>query len=569
MQSYRQYRQFHQLVEQQLQKTEGKQHGGINPQGTAAVISNAVSAEIRLPNESENHIAKIDILPNSQRPTYTVDASNATELGVSGSQRSKKGYQEGEKAFIVGYRNGKDAMDPHNWTLPAKVIATAHIGAITLVAGIATAIDATISSKASSEFGVSETVETLATGLFIIGFGCSGFVVAPLSETLGRNPIYIGSLILFVLFTMASGLAPNLGSQVTFRFFAGFFASTPFTLAGGSLADLWSPMERIYAFPIFATTGFMGPVIGQVVGGFIADSASVSWRWTEWTTLIIAGIITVSMVLFQPETFTPMLLKWKAHHIRKLTGDSRYHAPIEVNGMRFFGRLKISLCRPFVLSIREPIIILFSAYLTVIYVILFGFLPGYSFIFRNTYHISQGSSGLMFIGIGAGLWLATALVPLILSWAKRDLKKLQESALAPVSRLPPEHTLWFAILGAPAIPISLFWMGWTAFPSISYWSPLLAGTLFGYGILAVYISTYQYIISSYEIYAASALALTSFVRFLAAGGVLEATIPMYHNLGVHWTLTVFAFIALAFTPVPGLFYKFGPAIRRYSKYAVA
>lgn len=75
-----------------------------------------------------------------------------------------------------------------------------------------------------------------------------------------------------MIFIMASALAPNIGAQLVFRFIAGFFGSTPLTCAGGSISDLWSPMERVYAFPIFANAAFMGPIFGPVVGGFIGES---------------------------------------------------------------------------------------------------------------------------------------------------------------------------------------------------------------------------------------------------------------------------------------------------------
>ena len=61
-----------------------------------------------------------------------------------------------------------------------------------------------------------------------------------------------------MIFVMASGLAPNFGAQITFRFLAGFFGSAPFTCAGGSLSDMWSPTERGYMFPVFANAGFLG-----------------------------------------------------------------------------------------------------------------------------------------------------------------------------------------------------------------------------------------------------------------------------------------------------------------------
>jgi MFS family permease len=93
-------------------------------------------------------------------------------------------------------------------------------------------------------------------GLFLIRFGCGALFAGPFSETFGRNPVYIVTLGLFMIFVMASGLAPNISAQLSFRFLAGFFGSTPLVCAGGSISDLWSPMERVFAFPVFANAAF-------------------------------------------------------------------------------------------------------------------------------------------------------------------------------------------------------------------------------------------------------------------------------------------------------------------------
>jgi MFS family permease len=266
----------------------------------------------------------------------------------------------------------------------------------------------------------------------------------------------------------------------------------------------------------------MGPIFGPVVGGFIGESSRVSWRWTEWVTLIISGLVLALVVLFQPETYAPILLKWKANHLRQLTGDDRYVAEVGIRADDFMTRLRRALYRPFLLTLREPIVVLFALYLTVIYVVLFTFLDGYTYIFTDTYGFSQGITGLAFLGIGIGLCFASLWVPLIHYWAKRDLAAVKAEG---GDHLPPEIRLWFAMFGAPAVPISLFWMGWTTYPEVSYWSPLVASVLFGYGILCIFISTYQYIIDSYEIYAASALASLTLIRYVAAGGMVVVGIP--------------------------------------------
>lgn len=252
--------------------------------------------------------------------------------------------------------------------------------------------------------------------------------------------------------------------------------------------------------------------------------------------------------------------------MRKITGDDRYVAPIEIRAESFGARLTTALYRPFILTVQEPIIILVALYLTVIYIILFTFLDGFDYIYGQIHHTSQGVTGLCFLGIIVGLFGATALIPIVYKWAQRDLRKIQDAG---GDKLPPEFRLHYAMLGgAVAIPVSVLWMAWTSYPSISIWSPIVASVFFGYGILCVFISSYQYIIDTYEVYAASALASVTLIRYLAAGGMVVVGIPFYENLGVHWTLTILGCISALLVPVPYIFYKYGNKIRARSKFAV-
>ena len=464
---------------------------------------------------------EIEKLPPLRPEVTTGTALGTTLTGISVRDytRSKAEDNAGDtKVFVVGYEGPDDVLNPHNWSRAIRIGATVNIAFIGWIVGFASSVDSAAVKQASAEFGVSEVTESLATGLFLIGFGVGALFAGPVSETVGRNPVYIATLTLYMIFIMASGLAPNIGAQFAFRFIAGLFGATPLTCAGGSISDLWDPMERVYAFPVFANAAFMGPIFGPVVGGFIGESGLVSWRWTEWVTLIISGLVLVLVILFQPETYAPVLLAWKSKKLRELTGDERFKAELEIRQDSFATRLVHSLYRPFILTFTEPIIVLVALYLTVIYIILFTFLNGYTFIFTETYGFSEGITGLSFIGIGIGLCLASCLVPVMYIWAKRDLAKAKAQG---GSRLPPEFRLWFAMLGAPAIPISVLWMGWTTYPSISYWSPLAASVLFGYGILCIFISSYQYIIDGYETYAASALASVTLIRYVTAGGMVS------------------------------------------------
>jgi MFS family permease len=552
------------LPHRDLEKADGVDNNGPDDHEE---IPRVLSSEG--PEDMEREGGRTDML--RQVTTTSTQASRETRMGqaltgiVARDRTTREGGGKG-KVFVVGYEGESDPLNPHNWSRVTRWCATFTVASIGFIVGFASSIDSAALPQASAEFGVSEVTESLATGLFLIGFGCGALLAGPISETVGRNPVYIVTMTLYMIFIMASGLAPNIGAQLAFRFLAGLFGSTPLTCAGGSVSDLWNPMERVYAFPVFANAAFMGPIFGPVIGGFIGQSSRVSWRWCEWVTLIISGAILVIVVLFQPETYAPILLKWKAAHLRELTGDDRYRAEIEIREETFLHRIRKALYRPFILTFQEPIIMLVALYLTVIYILLFTFLDGYTYIFTNTYGFSQGITGLAFLGIGIGLCFASLLVPVIYVWARRDLEKIKAEG---GDRLPPEFRLWYGMFGAPAIPISIFWLGWTAYPSISYWCPLVATVVFGYGILCIFISCYQYIIDSYETFAASALASVTLIRYVAAGGMVEVAIPMYSNLGVHWTLTILGAISTLMVPVPYLFYFYGKKIRGKSKYTVS
>jgi DHA1 family multidrug resistance protein-like MFS transporter len=64
--------------------------------------------------------------------------------------------------------------------------------------------------------------------------------LAPLAEMppIGRKPVYLGTLFVFVLFSVPVVYAPNIATLMVFRFLTGFVGSPVLATAGASLADL-------------------------------------------------------------------------------------------------------------------------------------------------------------------------------------------------------------------------------------------------------------------------------------------------------------------------------------------
>jgi MFS family permease len=116
----------------------------------------------------------------------------------------------------------------------------------------------------------------------------------------------LGAFTLFAILMMASALAPNFAALVIFRLFCRLGAASAITLAGGTCADLYkTPEGRGRAFAAYICLTAFGPCAGPIISGYLSP---ISWRWSFWVGLILAGGTWVSLALTS-ETYGPLILK--------------------------------------------------------------------------------------------------------------------------------------------------------------------------------------------------------------------------------------------------------------------
>ncbi|PLB43836.1 MFS general substrate transporter [Aspergillus steynii IBT 23096] len=564
MQAYLQYRAIRASVRNQLDQKD--------QEGYQRVLARGSSDPFRTQNPDQQQ----------RQPDGTSLLPGIQLIEDTGSRNGEPSH-----IFLVDWESDHDVLNPRNFSLATKMMGTFIVSALAFVVSASSSIESAVLAQSSAAYHVSEVVASLFTAVFLLGFATGTLVSGPLSEILGRNAVYAISTSLFMLFVMGSGLSPNVGAKLACRFLAGVCGCPPLTCAGGTVADLWDPLEKTLAFPVYAILSFGGAILSPVIASYMGQG-TLSWRWVNWIVLIMGGLVLGLVLLLQPETYSPLLLKWKAQHLRRLTGDPRYRSKLELGDTPLPSRIARACGRQFTLAVREPIILLLALYMTVLYIVLFTFFDGYAFIFTDVHGLSQPLTNIVWVAMYVGIMLAALLLPGIYSQYRRTRLAAEEGPgdheLSDASgdsnrRTPPaqkssssspdpEHRLWYAMIGAPAIPISLFWMGWTDYRDISIWSPILGSGLFGFGSICVFISSYMYVIDAYEIYAASALGFMTVTRYFAAGGMTVVGIPFYRNLGVHWTLTILGVISAVMTPVPFVFWKFGRVIRGWSRFAV-
>ncbi|KAI9837663.1 MAG: hypothetical protein M1837_002923 [Sclerophora amabilis] len=434
--------------------------------------------------------------------------------------------------------------NPLEWGRGKKWILTTIIVMMTATIAFCSSVYTAAIPTIAVHLQCSETVSTLGVTTFLLGFGSGPLLFAPLSEIVGRNPVYRVTFCLFVLLQLACALSPNITSLLVFRFFSGFFGSPTVTNSGGSLTDLWAPSERTVPLALFSAASFLGPVIAPTVGGFIAQYTS--WHWIFWVVLILGGSVYIIMFFLLPETYAPRLLQDAARQSSPTPGNTNLRA-----------QYAATLTRPWLMFFTEPILFLLSLYMALVYGILYLDFTAYPIVFTQSRHWSVGVSGLSFLGIGVGMAIATAGSPYLNRIHARYVRKLGPE---PEARLP------HLIILSWAIPIGLFWFAWTSLPPTHWISSIIAGVPFGLGLVTLFLGITAYLTDCYGLYSASALAANAILRSLFGAVFPLFAKQMYASLGTPWATSLLGFLAVAMAPLPLFFYTLGPKLRQRSKF---
>ncbi|CCH58643.1 hypothetical protein TBLA_0A08530 [Henningerozyma blattae CBS 6284] len=502
-------------------------------------------------NEKDSSISDEEVT----RMLTKVDYSDVPPMG---GDRPYPPALPSKDLYEVTFDGPNDPLHPFNWTSRRKFITCCVLCIDCISISLGSSIYAPGVTQISEDYGVITVVAILGVTLYVLGFAASPVLYAPLSELYGRRGVLVLSGLGFAIFQFAVATAENLQTIMICRFFGGLIGAAPMAVVPAVFADMFDTNFRGKAICLFSAFVFIGPILGPIIGSYIVQHTT--WRWLNYVIGCLAAAVFVAILFLVEETHHASILVNKAKMMRKKTGNWGIRAAHEDAELSVKEIMETTITKPIVILFTEPVLFLISLYNSFVYGILYLLLEAYPIIFIQGYGLTVNGY-LPYLALIVGIIICAGMI----WYADTDYSQ----QVAKQKKLLPERRLYPMIVAGIVFPIGILWFCWTgAYPEKIHWiCPTIAGSFIGFGLIGIFLPCLNYIIESYLFIAASAVAANTFMR-----STFGAVFPlfagyMFKGMGTGWAGLLIGLFAAAMIPVPFLLLKYGPTIRKRSKYA--
>lgn len=272
------------------------------------------------------------------------------------------------------------------------------------------------------------------------------------------------------------------------------------------------------------------------------------------------GTLTCACFFLLKETYGPRILEKCAADRRRATGDSRYHSALHKD-QTHPQLLQTALVRPAKMLLRSPIVALLAFYTSIINAYCTILFATIGTVYERSYAFTVGQAGLAYFGLMAGFLIGQITIG---AFSDRYVKHMKNKH--PGGTMKPEHRLPPLILGSLLLPTGFFWYGWAIQAHTHWMVSILGSSLVGIASMFSYLPVQLYLVDTYTVFAASAIASNSVVRSVCAALVPLGAEPLYQRAGYGWGNSILGFIAVGFVPVAILLLLYGERIRTNPKF---
>ncbi|KAI0124087.1 major facilitator superfamily transporter [Xylariales sp. AK1849] len=484
---------------------------------------------------------------------------------------------------LVTWDGPDDPENPKNWSKGRKWTASTSqkdgysitaltclqisliVSAFAFLSPLSSSIAAPALIPISEELHIPVGAElNMVLSIFLLTYAMGPFVLSPCSEIWGRTRVIRFGNILFILFTALCGFATSKEQLIAFRFMAGLGGSATLGMGSGILTDCWRSEERGKGMAIYQLAPVLGPAIGPIAGGYIAQYTT--WRWTFWSIVLLNVVIQIIAFFFLRETYPPCILGARAKAIRTQTGDLSFQTDFERQHRTMSSLLKISLSRPWIMLATQPIIQALALYQAFNYGMMYLVISSFPSLWEGSYGMPRGQASLNYLSLAVGSLIGVNICGPLTDRIYARLK--QRNGIPTDQPGLPEFRIPLIIPAAIISPCGILLFSWTAQAKMHFLLPNLGVAIMTSSSMVSYQCIGAYIADCYDLYTASASAACCFLRSLGAFAFPLFVPALFGSLGYGWGGTVLALVAAVIgIPAPILFWVFGKKLRGSSRFS--
>jgi MFS transporter, DHA1 family, multidrug resistance protein len=151
-----------------------------------------------------------------------------------------------------------------------------------------------------AEFRVTYGTVQLTLTLFLVGMAVCQLIYGPISDRVGRRPMLLGGLAIFVAASLMAVMAPTIELLIAARLLQALGGAAGIVLARAMVRDVFDRETSASVISYITMAFVVAPMVAPALGGLLDEAAG--WRASFWLLAVFGALVLAAAWALLPET---------------------------------------------------------------------------------------------------------------------------------------------------------------------------------------------------------------------------------------------------------------------------